>query len=59
MVLSGRDANGQLFRQAELDTLLASPEGSVACRQVNSGGWTALMLAARNSRFDSTDATVA
>jgi ankyrin repeat protein len=60
LVLSGRDTTNPhlLARQAELDALLATPESSIACRQVNSIGWTALMMAARNSATDSTEATV-
>ena len=61
MVLSGRDqTTGKLVRQDELDGILANPEFSaIECRRVNSEGWTALMLAARNSRSNSTEATVA
>jgi ankyrin repeat protein len=60
LVMSGRDALTQaLARQAELDILLASPDSVSICMQTNSEGWTALMLAARNSNGDSTEATVA
>jgi hypothetical protein len=60
LVLSGRNEKGQLARQEEFDALLASPEKShIACRQVNSEGWTVLMLAVRNSGTDSTEETVA
>jgi ankyrin repeat protein len=60
LVMSGRDAiTGKLARQIELDALLSTPEATDACKQTNSQGWTALMLAARNSGQDSTDETVA
>jgi ankyrin repeat protein len=59
LVLSGRNHQGCLSRQSELDAFLITPESSDACRQTNSIGMTALMLAAANSRADSTDATVA
>jgi ankyrin repeat protein len=59
LVMSGRNAvTGKLSRHAELETFLATPEAADACRQTNSKGWTALMLAARNSRTDSTEDVV-
>jgi ankyrin repeat protein len=61
LVMSGRDASlpGELKRKAELDSFLSTPEAAAACLQTNSRGFTALMLAARNSNTDSTEATVA
>jgi ankyrin repeat protein len=61
LVMSGRDSvrPHQLARKAELDALLASPESSGMCRQVNSVGWTALTMAVCNANLDSTDDTVA
>jgi ankyrin repeat protein len=60
LVMSGRDKlTGRLARQAELEAFLRTPEAAHACTQTNSKGWTALMLAVRNSRTDSTEVTVA
>ena len=60
LVLSGREqSTDRLNRQAELDAFLQTPEGTLECKKKNDAGWTALMLAARNSRTDSTEGTVA
>jgi ankyrin repeat protein len=60
LVLSGRNSTTHvLARQAELDAFLSLTESTEACKQVNSEGWNALMLAVRNSAVDSTEATVA
>ena len=61
LVMSGRDAErpDRLARHAELETFLATPESVAECKRTNSEGWTPLMLAARNSRKDSSDEAVA
>lgn len=60
MVISGRDpVTGQLNREAELEAFLATPESVAECKRITSTGWTALMIAVRNSRNDSTEKTVA
>jgi hypothetical protein len=60
LVMSGRDPEqpDRLARQVELEVFLATPESVEAAAQTNSRGWTALMLAARNSRTDSTERVV-
>jgi hypothetical protein len=61
LVMSGRDSvTRKLTRQNEFDAFLDKlPNDTDVCRQTNSEGWTALMLAVRNSNSDSTEAAVA
>ena len=59
LVLSGRNPDtGRLNRYDEPVSLLSSPESTALCKQTNSASWTALMLAARNSKNDSSEEAV-